>query len=66
MLSISAVEKLPTTLFLDNRARSATWQEFARNLEAFARMYEHHAAIEDTIIFPAWKQTMTKDQTGRH
>jgi len=37
-------------------------QEFARNLEAFARMYEHHAAVEDTIIFPAWKQTMTKDQ----
>ena len=21
-------------------------------------MYEHHAAIEDTIVFPAWKQTL--------
>lgn len=27
-------------------------------LESFVRMYEHHAAIEDTIIFPAWKATM--------
>jgi hemerythrin superfamily protein len=25
-------------------------------------MYEHHAAREDTIIFPAWKQTMTAKQ----
>lgn len=29
-------------------------------LEAFARMYESHAAREDTIIFPAWKKTMSK------
>ena len=28
---------------------------FAKTLEAFVRMYEHHAAIEDTVIFPAWK-----------
>lgn len=26
-------------------------------LESFVRMYEHHAAIEDTVIFPAWKKT---------
>lgn len=24
-------------------------------MESFARMYEHHAAVEDTIVFPAWK-----------
>ena len=24
-------------------------------LESFARMYDHHAAIEDTVVFPAWK-----------
>jgi hemerythrin-like domain-containing protein len=24
-------------------------------MESFARMYEHHMAVEDTIIFPAWK-----------
>ena len=25
-------------------------------------MYEHHAAFEDTIVFPAWKATLTEDQ----
>jgi len=34
----------------------------ARTLEAFARMYEEHAAIEDTVIFPAWKKALTKKQ----
>jgi hemerythrin-like domain-containing protein len=29
---------------------------FAEALAMFVRMYEHHAAIEDTIIFPAWKR----------
>ena len=33
-----------------------------KTLEAFARMYEEHAAIEDTIVFPAWKKTLTKKQ----
>ncbi len=31
----------------------------ARSLEAFARMYEAHAALEDTIVFPAWKKTLS-------
>jgi len=31
-------------------------------MEAFARMYEHHTAIEDTIVFPAWKQTLNEKQ----
>jgi hemerythrin-like domain-containing protein len=31
----------------------------ARALEGFARMYEEHAAFEDTIVFPAWKRTMS-------
>jgi hemerythrin-like domain-containing protein len=34
----------------------------ARTLDAFARMYEEHAAIEDTVIFPAWKKALTKKQ----
>jgi hypothetical protein len=25
-------------------------------------MYEHHAAREDTIIFPAWKDAVTADE----
>ena len=34
----------------------------AKVLEGFARMYEEHAAIEDTVLFPAWKKTMTRKQ----
>lgn len=34
-------------------------KEFAAALEALVRMYEHHAAIEDTVVFPAWKQTLS-------
>ncbi|MFC3715550.1 hemerythrin domain-containing protein [Luteimonas soli] len=31
----------------------------AATLTDFVRMYQHHAAIEDTVIFPAWKQGIT-------
>ncbi|HYP75029.1 MAG TPA: hemerythrin domain-containing protein [Polyangiaceae bacterium] len=34
----------------------------ARTLEAFALMYEEHAAREDTIVFPAWKKALPKKQ----
>lgn len=34
----------------------------ANALEAFVLMYRNHAAREDTIIFPAWKKTMTGKQ----
>lgn len=27
-------------------------------MEAFARMYEYHAAIEDTVVFPSWKASL--------
>ena len=37
-------------------------ESMAKALEAFVLMYRNHAAREDTIIFPAWKQTMTEDQ----
>jgi hemerythrin-like domain-containing protein len=30
-------------------------ENLAKAMESFVRMYEHHAAIEDTVIFPAWK-----------
>lgn len=30
-------------------------EPLARTLESFVRMYEHHAAIEDTVVFPVWK-----------
>lgn len=27
-------------------------------MESFARMYEYHAALEDTVIFPAWRASL--------
>lgn len=34
----------------------------ARALEQFQRMYEHHAAREDTELFTAWKDTLSEPQ----
>ena len=34
----------------------------SKALDAFVLMYRNHAAREDTIIFPAWKQTLTAQQ----
>jgi hemerythrin-like domain-containing protein len=34
----------------------------AGTLEAFARMYEEHAALEDTVVFPAWKKALTPER----
>ena len=39
---------------------SADAEPLARALESFARMYEIHAALEDTVVFQAWKATMPK------
>jgi hemerythrin-like domain-containing protein len=45
LLSITSADRIP----------SNSVEPLAKALESFARMYGHHAAIEDTIIFPAWK-----------
>ena len=45
VLAITKGDKIP----------AASVEEFIKALESLVRMYEHHAAIEDTIIFPAWK-----------
>lgn len=34
----------------------------ARALDGFVLMYQHHAAIEDTVVFPAWKQALPDRQ----
>ena len=36
--------------------------QLADTLYNFIRMYEHHAAREDTVVFPAWKEALTDDQ----
>jgi hemerythrin-like domain-containing protein len=35
-------------------------EPLARTLESFARMYEEHAAREDTIVFQAWKELLSE------
>jgi len=34
----------------------------ARVLDQFVRMYRHHAAREDTVVFTAWKDSLTERQ----
>jgi hemerythrin-like domain-containing protein len=41
---------------------SANGESLAQALMGFVRMYEHHAALEDTVVFPAWKDTMSEKQ----
>ena len=38
-----------------DKIASNSVEPLAKVLESFVRMYQHHAAIEDTVIFPAWK-----------
>lgn len=35
----------------------------AEALDAFVRMYETHAAREDTIVFPAWKDAISNNES---
>jgi hemerythrin-like domain-containing protein len=46
VLAMTKGDKLP----------EASVAPFISALETFVRMYEHHAVVEDTIVFPAWKQ----------
>lgn len=40
----------------------ANASQLATTLDAFVLMYRNHAAREDTIVFPAWKSTLTAKQ----
>jgi len=41
-----------------DRIPSNSIEPLAKTLESFVRMYEHHAAIEDTVVFPVWKMAV--------
>jgi len=45
LLSTTSADRIP----------SNNVEPLAKALESFVRMYGHHAVIEDTVIFPAWK-----------
>jgi hemerythrin-like domain-containing protein len=51
LLSVSKADRISTNQV----------EPLAKALESFVRMYEHHAALEDTVVFPAWK-TATGEQ----
>ncbi|HKQ12885.1 MAG TPA: hemerythrin domain-containing protein [Steroidobacteraceae bacterium] len=44
------------------RVSPADIPRFVEALTSFVRMYEHHAAIEDTVLFPAWKAALSQSQ----
>lgn len=52
LLSITQADRIP----------SNSVETLAKALESFARMYEHHAAIEDTVVFPAWKAAIGQEE----
>jgi hemerythrin-like domain-containing protein len=41
---------------------SSNAEQLAGTLDALVRMYRAHASREDTVVFPAWKQTLTGAQ----
>jgi hemerythrin-like domain-containing protein len=45
-----------------DRIASNSVEPLAKTLESFVRMYEHHAAIEDTVVFPAWKAAVGENE----
>ena len=51
-------------LTVTNRAKigAGSADPLARAFESMVRMYQHHAAREDTIVFPAWKENFTQKQ----
>jgi hemerythrin-like domain-containing protein len=51
-----------TAIARKGRIGAADAGPFAHTLAGFVRMYEHHAAIEDTVIFPAWKAAISAAQ----
>ena len=52
ILSMTGGDKLP----------AGTENDFINTLESFVRMYEHHAAVEDTLVFPVWKKSISPEE----
>jgi hemerythrin-like domain-containing protein len=52
------------TLAVTNSSRISVQhgEPLAKALEGLVRMYENHAAREDTIVFPAWKKNFSNKQ----
>lgn len=46
----------------NGRLQGPQREAVAQMLDHFVLMYEHHAAREDTVVFPAWKKTLSAAQ----
>lgn len=44
------------------KLNAASVGPLANTLDSFVLMYEHHAAREDTIVFPAWKKALSNQE----
>jgi hemerythrin-like domain-containing protein len=42
-----------------DRIPESSANDFVNALQSFVRMYEHHTAVEDTLLFPAWKSAIS-------
>jgi hemerythrin-like domain-containing protein len=47
------------------KIESGDIEPLVKAMEQMVRMYRPHAAREDTVIFPAWKQTLTAQQLDK-
>lgn len=47
---------------LSGKIRTGLGKPLAAQMRSFIRMYENHAAREDTILFPAWKKTLSQEK----
>lgn len=53
-----AITDYITSVTKGPRIAAADQDPLAKALNALVLMYEHHAAIEDTVVFPAWKEAL--------
>ncbi len=57
------IEKIPQKIALPNQSFMRSWSKdvdpLAKAIESFVLMYRNHAAREDTVVFPAWKKSLT-------
>jgi hemerythrin-like domain-containing protein len=54
-----AINDYVTSVTRAGRISSANAKPLAAALDGLVLMYRHHAALEDTVVFPAWKEAVS-------
>ena len=57
-----AITDYITSVTQGARIAAADQAPLAKALDALVLMYQHHTAIEDTVVFPAWKDALAGKQ----